>query len=200
MSQRYFDRARYSFVHWLVAILLLLLLILLWVFGKGPGSVGCCGGGSAAVADAAPTATATATVPPLPTPAPMAAPTPEPAAPTVAAPEPVCGADSIRIDLTNMVTNSAELPEQSMASITAAAKCIGDKKYEIAGHTDNVGPEGLNLALSKRRAQAVHKALVGLGAKAANLSVKGYGSKKPVADNNTEEGRAQNRRVELVPR
>lgn len=71
-------------------------------------------------------------------------------------------------------------------------------KVSIDGHTDNVGNARANLALSKKRAEAVKKFLVGKGIAAARLSSEGYGDSKPVGPNTTEEGRAQNRRVELV--
>lgn len=68
----------------------------------------------------------------------------------------------------------------------------------IEGHTDNVGQKAANLELSKRRAAAVQAALVSRGIAAERLTTQGYGDTKPVADNATEEGRAKNRRVELV--
>jgi outer membrane protein OmpA-like peptidoglycan-associated protein len=68
----------------------------------------------------------------------------------------------------------------------------------IEGHTDNVGAPGANQALSEKRAQAVRDWLTAKGVAATRLTAKGYGASKPVADNNTEDGRAKNRRVELV--
>jgi outer membrane protein OmpA-like peptidoglycan-associated protein len=68
--------------------------------------------------------------------------------------------------------------------------------YEIGGHTDGVGSEEYNMALSQRRAQAVKDALCrGYKVDCAKLGVKGYGKTEPVASNDDEEGRAQNRRV-----
>ena len=72
-----------------------------------------------------------------------------------------------------------------------------DLKVELAGHTDSVGNDQYNQGLSERRAQAVADYLIGHGANAGNISVKGYGESDPVADNGTEAGRAANRRVEL---
>lgn len=67
---------------------------------------------------------------------------------------------------------------------------------EIEGHTDSMGSAASNTALSQRRADAVRQALVDrFGADAGRLSAKGYGPDKPVADNASAEGRAQNRRV-----
>lgn len=69
---------------------------------------------------------------------------------------------------------------------------------EVAGHTDGVGQDGDNLKLSLARAQAVAAWLAQNGVAAARLEAKGYGETQPVADNNSDAGRAVNRRVELV--
>ena len=69
---------------------------------------------------------------------------------------------------------------------------------EIQGHTDNVGKPEANLKLSDDRAKAVMTALLDKGIDAARLTAVGFGDSKPVAENSTEEGRAKNRRVELV--
>lgn len=68
---------------------------------------------------------------------------------------------------------------------------------EVGGHTDNIGSEQSNLLLSARRAQAVRDFLVSLGYPADKISFKGYGPLAPVTENNTEAGRARNRRVEI---
>jgi len=68
----------------------------------------------------------------------------------------------------------------------------------IEGHTDNVGSDEYNLALSRNRAEAVKKALVTKGVGEDRVTTKGYGEKYPVASNNTSDGRQQNRRVEVV--
>jgi len=70
-------------------------------------------------------------------------------------------------------------------------------KVEIAGHTDNVGTAEFNQTLSEQRAQAVADYLIQHGVDSSRVSVKGYGFSKPQADNNTEAGRAKNRRVEF---
>ena len=67
----------------------------------------------------------------------------------------------------------------------------------IEGHTDNVGNKETNQTLSDDRAESVKNALVKKGILADRLSTKGYGQNKPIADNNSEEGRAKNRRVEI---
>ncbi|HEX8610109.1 MAG TPA: OmpA family protein [Telluria sp.] len=68
----------------------------------------------------------------------------------------------------------------------------------VEGHTDNVGDKARNATLSRERAQAVVQALVGDGIDGARLNAAGHGSDKPLTDNGSEEGRAKNRRVELV--
>lgn len=68
----------------------------------------------------------------------------------------------------------------------------------VAGHTDNVGGDVVNAPLSQQRAAAVAAWLSGNGIDKARLTTSGFGSRKPLADNGTEEGRAKNRRVDLV--
>lgn len=70
-------------------------------------------------------------------------------------------------------------------------------KIEIGGHTDNQGGEEYNDRLSQERAKAVYDYLVSHGISADRLSYRGYGMRKPIADNRTEEGRAANRRTEF---
>jgi OOP family OmpA-OmpF porin len=69
---------------------------------------------------------------------------------------------------------------------------------EVAGHTDSVGTDAYNQGLSERRANAVRDYLTSKGVKASRLTARGYGESRPVASNDTKEGRAENRRVELV--
>lgn len=71
-------------------------------------------------------------------------------------------------------------------------------KISIEGHTDNVGTQKSNKILSDDRAKTVEKAIVSQGIDAKRLNSLGHGQDKPIADNKTEEGRAKNRRVELV--
>jgi hypothetical protein len=71
-------------------------------------------------------------------------------------------------------------------------------KIEIQGHTDNQGSADYNQDLSQRRAQTVKTYLVANGTDDSRLAAKGYGFSQPVASNDTKEGRAKNRRVELV--
>jgi outer membrane protein OmpA-like peptidoglycan-associated protein len=98
-------------------------------------------------------------------------------------------------------TGKSEIKPESNAlldEVAAMLKANADWKLHIEGHTDNVGAKAANLQLSKGRAAAVKAALVARGVSAQQITTEGYGDTKAVADNSTEEGRAQNRRVELV--
>jgi outer membrane protein OmpA-like peptidoglycan-associated protein len=99
--------------------------------------------------------------------------------------------------------NKAELTPEGKAAVDAfAAKVKADNKnvyIEIQGHTDNVGSEKYNLKLGYERAEAVMNYLsMQHGFPLHRMNVTSYGEFKPVADNATKEGRAQNRRVALV--
>jgi len=83
--------------------------------------------------------------------------------------------------------------------IETALRCPS-ANIEIAGHTDADGEDGLNQALSEKRAQAVEEFLVKAGLPAERFTAMGYGSTQPVATNDTEEGKAQNRRIDFVVR
>ena len=87
----------------------------------------------------------------------------------------------------------------TLKQIAAALKGHPELKVEIQGHTDNVGKADANLKLSQARAEAVKTALAKeYGVGETQLTAKGYGDTKPSGDNKTAEGRANNRRVELV--
>ncbi len=88
--------------------------------------------------------------------------------------------------------------EPLLAEIATLLTQNADLKLSVEGHTDNVGNAKANEALSKKRAEKVKAWLAGKGVAAARLSTNGFGDKKPVADNRSEDGRAKNRRVELV--
>jgi OOP family OmpA-OmpF porin len=83
--------------------------------------------------------------------------------------------------------------------IETALRCPS-ANIEIAGHTDAVGEDGFNQALSEKRAQAVTDFLVKAGLPAERFTAMGYGSTQPVASNDTDEGKAQNRRIDFVVR
>lgn len=96
--------------------------------------------------------------------------------------------------------DKAELRPESYPELQRLARFLAenpDSRVEIAGHTDDVGSGEYNLALSQRRAQAVVDYLVSRGIPQDSLEPKGYGETKPEDTSETEEGRAQNRRVEF---
>jgi outer membrane protein OmpA-like peptidoglycan-associated protein len=88
----------------------------------------------------------------------------------------------------------------AVAEIVKMLKSAPTLKIAIEGHTDNVGQAAANKALSEKRAQSVLAAVVAGGIDAKRLSAAGFGQERPIADNRGEEGRAKNRRVELVKR
>jgi outer membrane protein OmpA-like peptidoglycan-associated protein len=99
--------------------------------------------------------------------------------------------------------NSDALTAASHAVLDEVADSLranADVNVEIAGHTDATGEDAYNLGLSRRRAEAVRAYLVRRGVAAERLAARGYGETQPVADNDTRDGRAQNRRVELRKR
>lgn len=97
-------------------------------------------------------------------------------------------------------TNSSVLTTQSHATLDKLVehlKKLKDPKLTVKGHTDNVGSVAANKRLSLARANAVKAYLVSKGIAAADIKTVGVGPDKPIATNNTPEGRAQNRRVEI---
>ena len=98
-------------------------------------------------------------------------------------------------------TGKATLKPESMAEIQKVADYMKKNptaRFEVQGHTDNQGSDKINDPLSQQRAEAVVKALEGLGCDPFNMRAVGKGSHEPVADNATEAGRAKNRRVEFI--
>ena len=98
-------------------------------------------------------------------------------------------------------TGKATLKPESMAEIQKVADYMKKNptaRFEVQGHTDNQGSDKINDPLSQQRAEAVVKALEGMGCDPFNMRAVGKGSHEPVADNATEDGRAKNRRVEFI--
>ncbi len=101
----------------------------------------------------------------------------------------------------NFDTGKAEIKPESqgtVAQIVALLNGHADLKLSIEGHTDNVGTPAANKVLSEQRAQAVMAAVIKGGIAASRVSAVGWGQEKPIADNRGEDGRAKNRRVEIV--
>jgi outer membrane protein OmpA-like peptidoglycan-associated protein len=87
---------------------------------------------------------------------------------------------------------------ESLARLSGILSAYPALKLRVEGHTDDIGSEATNLKLSTERAIAVRDYLIGQGVPAASIEVEGLGPSNPVADNATAEGRARNRRVEVI--
>jgi OOP family OmpA-OmpF porin len=97
--------------------------------------------------------------------------------------------------------DSAELRPESITELERVVKFMGDVPFAttlIQGHTDSVGGDAYNLALSDRRAKAVFDYLSSRGVDPARVKSEGKGEAEPIADNKTAEGRQENRRVMLI--
>lgn len=102
----------------------------------------------------------------------------------------------------DFATGSAGITDESRAAldaIAAAFRRCGTGRIEIGGHTDSQGPSDLNLRLSETRAEAVMHALSERGVPPERMVARGFGEENPIATNETEAGRAQNRRIEFEP-
>ena len=101
----------------------------------------------------------------------------------------------------NFETGKSAIKPESQSIVDGIAAMLGSEpslRVSIEGHTDNVGVPASNKTLSQNRAKSVVAALIAKGIDKTRLSAKGWGQEKPVADNTTEEGKAKNRRVEIV--
>jgi outer membrane protein OmpA-like peptidoglycan-associated protein len=105
----------------------------------------------------------------------------------------------IRLKKVNFASGRAELPGASLellAKVSAVAKSMNASEMKIEGHTDSVGSESQNKIISEKRASAVASYFTSNGFK--EVSSEGYGFQKPIATNKSKEGRAQNRRVDII--
>jgi Outer membrane protein and related peptidoglycan-associated (lipo)proteins len=103
----------------------------------------------------------------------------------------------------NFATNSATITpdsEKALGEIVTLLKNQPEWKITVEGHTDNVGAKAANQLLSQKRAESVVAWLAGHGVEKARLASAGFGDTKPLEPNDSEEGKAKNRRVELVKR
>ena len=108
---------------------------------------------------------------------------------------------SVILRSVNFVFNKDQLTVPAQETLdTVAAALVGQPtlSVQIIGHTDSVGSLEYNRRLSQRRAESVRRYLVAKGVRDANLQATGLGESRPIASNDTEDGRAQNRRVEFV--
>lgn len=127
----------------------------------------------------------------------------KPMAPVVEEPAPVVCPDLIVLKNLHFAFDSAVVAEEDKDELARArdfirsevpAGCYKTETVSITGHTDSIGSEAYNEGLSLRRAEAVVEYLESIGVQ-SNLVAEGKGESEPVADNSTDEGRAQNRRV-----
>ncbi len=98
-------------------------------------------------------------------------------------------------------SGQAELVEGGRSSLEEVVDLLQtepDKKIRVEGHTDSSGDAAANLLLSEKRAQAVRDSLISLGVDAERVTAMGMGEDFPIASNDTEEGRARNRRVDVI--
>ncbi len=101
----------------------------------------------------------------------------------------------------NFDVDKATIKPESMGTLNMIVQVMKDNpdiKFEVDGHTDNSGSADHNLTLSQQRADAVKAQLISLGIDASRLTSKGFGDTKPISDNTSLEGKANNRRVEFV--
>jgi len=89
-------------------------------------------------------------------------------------------------------------PKQAIADMARELRKVGIGRIRIEGHTDNLGSRSYNIELSRRRAEVVAREFVECGFPDAAIERKGWGFEHPVASNDTQEGRALNRRVAIV--
>ena len=137
---------------------------------------------------------------PAPEPEPVAEPEPEPEP----EPEKAVRTDE-KIEITEKIqfeTASAEIRPESFGVLDEVAQVMNENpditKVRIEGHTDSRGGRAYNQKLSQRRAASVRRYLIDKGVSGDRLVAKGYGLSKPIADNSTEEGMYENRRVEFT--
>lgn len=130
--------------------------------------------------------------------APAPAPAPAPVAPAPAPAPDNCGRIVLRG--VNFEFDKSDIDAASAGVLDVAAEQLAgcpNVAVRVEGNTDSVGTDAYNMGLSERRANAVLDHLVGRGVPASRLTAVGYGESQPIASNDTAEGRALNRRVEL---
>jgi len=138
--------------------------------------------------------------PPKPEPAP---PPPPPAPPPEPMPDPCDQVIRLRgvnfdFDKAAIRSDAAVILDEAASLLTEAMRECPSRAVSVEGHTDSIGTDAYNQGLSERRANAVQEYLVGKGVPASKLSTAGYGESRPVASNETRDGRAMNRRVDLT--
>jgi len=106
----------------------------------------------------------------------------------------------LRLDGVNFAYDSAELTREAEVQLDLATEMLqsNDIRVRVEGHTDSRGSEAYNQELSQRRAQAVVDYLIEQGISPDRLNAVGYGENTPIRNNDTEAGRAKNRRVDFT--
>jgi outer membrane protein OmpA-like peptidoglycan-associated protein len=104
--------------------------------------------------------------------------------------------NNVYFEQSSFIMQKESYPE--LDKVVLMLKSNPQTKIEIGGHTDNIGDNRLNLALSENRAKVILNYLVSKGIDEDRLLYKGYGGTKPVAPNDTEDNKKKNRRVEIV--
>ncbi len=118
-------------------------------------------------------------------------------------PEPTVEIKKDKIEISDKIyfeLGKAEIAAKSYLLLNKIADLLKNNpkiKIVIEGHTDNTGGKEINIRISEQRAESVKKYLVGQGAESSRIKTKGHGPNKPLMDNNSPEGREQNRRVEF---
>jgi outer membrane protein OmpA-like peptidoglycan-associated protein len=183
-----------AFDRWklIVSLVLVVMLAVMWMAGFGPGlAAACCTVPAAATADAAPPSPPPTTTTAGPAVEPEATSPPPP-------PEDDCPR-TIQADVP-FASNTATLTAGGREVLANLVHCLKEGHFEVAGHADSSGNDTINEPLAEARARAVVDDLVARGVDPSRLSARGYGSRRPLADNATPEGRARNRRVEIHTR
>lgn len=111
------------------------------------------------------------------------------------------GKKNVVLEGVNFVVNRAELTIDAKKILDFVAQSLNanpEVTFEIQGHASSEGSDSYNMRLSQRRAESVRAYLTSKGVAESRMTAKGYGETVPIADNSTEDGRKQNRRVELV--
>jgi OOP family OmpA-OmpF porin len=127
-----------------------------------------------------------------PAPEPVAAPPPPP---------PPSGTEIVEIRGTHFAFDSAKLTSEGMAILDDAVSVMNQHPsitVRCEGHTDSIGSDAYNMQLGQRRAESACDHLADQGVSPSRLSTKSYGESLPAASNDTESGRAENRRVEII--
>ncbi len=125
-----------------------------------------------------------------------------PPPPPVPAPAPAALKPIVTLHGPQFDFDKATLKPAGKVLVDQAAKVMKDQPslhVSVEGHTDSIGSEAYNQKLSERRAAAVRDYLASQGIDAARIKTRGFGKSKPVASNDTEAGRAENRRVDVLP-